>query len=184
LAEIHAHEAAILADGAERFMQFRDDHPELAHRIIDVRYPDLIDDPVGTVRYILDRVQTPMTPQITHRVHNIALSRSRYGGVYPSDGSCEPALDRSLGLRFKQYCARFGVPFSESNLTSKEASVSRLPAQRNQEASTTVNSERATLIVPALPNAAINTGTIRVLRSVPQQEARDPSLVTPKNETL
>jgi len=116
LEEIHYREAAGLANGAERFMQFRDAHPELAHRIIDVRYADLIDDPVSTVRYILERVKTPMTPALTERVHSMASRRSRYRGVRTGKRSNHPVLDRGLGLRFKEYCSRFGLPFREADL--------------------------------------------------------------------
>jgi hypothetical protein len=111
--EIHSREAAVLAKGAECFMQFRDDHPELAHRIIDVRYPDLINDPVGTVRHILERVCNRMTPQIMKRVHQMASSRSRYRGVRSIDQPGAPALEQQFGLRFQEYCSRFGLPFRD-----------------------------------------------------------------------
>jgi Sulfotransferase family len=119
LAEVHSHEGSILADGAERFMQFRDEHPELSGRIIDVRYPELIADPVGTVRFILERLRTPVTPQIIQRVHGMASGRARYRGVPLADQPREPALDRRLGLRFKEYCARFGLSFNEPILNRK-----------------------------------------------------------------
>ncbi len=117
--EIRAREAALLAERAERFMQFRDDHPELADRIIDVRYPELIDNPVGTVRYILERVSSRMTPQITQQVYTMASSRSRYRGVPSIDQPRPAALDRQFGLRFKEYCSRFGLPFREADFAAK-----------------------------------------------------------------
>jgi hypothetical protein len=109
-------EAAALADATERFMQFRDAHPELARSIIDVRYADLIEDPIATVRRIFERVDTPMTPTMTQRVHSMASSRSRYRGVRSAARAPEPALDRSSHLSFKQYCSRFGLPFREADL--------------------------------------------------------------------
>jgi hypothetical protein len=112
-----AWEAAALADATERFMQFRDAHPELARSIVDVRYTDLIDDPVATVRHILERVDTPMTPAITERVHCMASGRSRHRGVR-SARTVQPTLDRSLRLSFKQYCSRFGLPFREADATA------------------------------------------------------------------
>jgi len=124
LAEILSHEAAVCADGAELFMRFRDDHPELSDRIIDVRYPDLIGDPVGTVRTILERAHSPMTPQISQRVHQLAANRSRYRGARPADQPRGLALDRSFDLRFKGYCSRFGLPFHEPSLTSKHLTIS------------------------------------------------------------
>jgi hypothetical protein len=127
LAEIHAQEAALLADGAECFMEFRDDHPELADRIIDVRYPDLIDDPLGTVRDILERVSTPVSPQFMLRVHNIAADRSRYRRVRHTDQSAELSVDRRLGLRFNQYCSRFGLPFRDLGLSATRSSFTLKP---------------------------------------------------------
>ena len=110
-------EAAALADAAERFMQFRDAHPELGRSIIDVRYTDLIDDPVATVRRILERVDTPMTPAMTERVHSMASGRSRYRGVRSAQRP-QPTLERKFHLSFKQYCSRFGLPFGEADLTT------------------------------------------------------------------
>jgi hypothetical protein len=112
-----AWEAAALADATERFMHFRDSHPELARSIVDVRYTDLIDDPVATIRRILERVDTPMTPAITQRVHCMASGRSRYRGVRAAR-TAQPTLDHSLCLSFKHYCSRFGLPFREADLTT------------------------------------------------------------------
>jgi hypothetical protein len=112
-----ARETAALADAAERFMQFRDAHPELGRSIVDVRYTDLINDPVTTVRRILERVDTPMTPAMTERVHCMASGRSRYRGVR-SARAPQPALERRFHLSFKQYCSRFDLPFGEADLTT------------------------------------------------------------------
>jgi hypothetical protein len=107
-------EAGALADSTERFMRFRDAHPELAHSIIDVRYTDLVEDPVATVRRIFERVDSPMTPAMTQRVHSMASSRTRYRGVRSAARASEPVLDNTLRVSFKQYCSRFDLPFREA----------------------------------------------------------------------
>jgi hypothetical protein len=96
-------------------MNFRDSHPELAHRIVDVRYADLVEDPVATVGYILKCVHTPMTHEVTNRVRHTASARSRYRGGRSTHASGALPVDRGLGARFKQYCFRFDVPFREAD---------------------------------------------------------------------
>jgi len=115
--EVRLREARVLAEGAERFIQFRDSHPELAGRIIDVRYTDLIADPMATVRRICEGVRTPMTQLMRERVQSMASSRSRYHGPRASAEPVSLALDRALGLRFERYCSRFGLPFEEADLS-------------------------------------------------------------------
>jgi hypothetical protein len=115
LEQIYSREAAVLAECAERFMNFRDSHPELAHRIIDVRYADLVEDPVATVRYILKCVHTPMTHEVTERLRHTASARSRYRGLRSAHIPGALPVDSGLGTSFKQYCFRFGLPFREAD---------------------------------------------------------------------
>jgi len=114
--EVRLREARILAEGAERFVQFRDAHPELAERIIDVRYTDLIAEPMATVRRICEGVGTPVTDCLVERVQSMASNRTRYTGPRASAQTATLGLDRTLGLRFERYCHRFGVPFQETDL--------------------------------------------------------------------
>jgi hypothetical protein len=58
------------------------------------------------------------------RVHGMASGRSRYRGVPLVDQPREPALDRRLGQRFKEYCSRFGLSFRDPDLPGKHATVS------------------------------------------------------------
>jgi hypothetical protein len=115
LEQIHSREAAVLAECADRFMNFRDSHSELAHRIIDVRYADLVEDPVATVGYILKCVHTPITHEVTKRLRHTASKRSRYRGVRSPRTPGALPVDRGLGAKFKQYCFRFGLPFREAD---------------------------------------------------------------------
>jgi hypothetical protein len=114
--EIRLREARVLAEGAERFVHFRDAHPELAERIIDVRYTDLIKEPMATVRRVCEGVGTPVTDCLVERVQTMASNRSRYAGPRASAQTASLGLDRALGLRFERYCNRFGVPFQEADL--------------------------------------------------------------------
>jgi Sulfotransferase family len=116
LEQIYSREAAVLAESTERFMNFRDFHPELARRIIDVRYADLVDDPVATVSYILKCVHTPMNHEVTNRLRHTAMARSRYRGSRSTHTPGALPVERGLGARFKQYCFRFGLPFREADL--------------------------------------------------------------------
>jgi hypothetical protein len=76
--EVFAREACILAENTERFIQFRDRHPELADRIIDVKYPDLVAAPLETLRHIYARLDTPLNETQAQRVSQLVSNRSRY----------------------------------------------------------------------------------------------------------
>jgi len=109
--QIGAREARVLADSVERFIRFRDAHPELADRFIDVKYPDLVGDPLGTVRRIYQALEIPLTEVAAQRIHQLASGRTRY-----RRRRAHPTL-RDLGLdvsaearRFERYCDRFGIP--------------------------------------------------------------------------
>ncbi len=115
--ELRAREARVLADGTERFMQFRDAHPELTDRFIDVKYTQLVAEPLKTVRQIYARLDTPLTPAAAERVHQLASARSRYRGRRASE---EPELLKLKAAgeieRFERYCSRFDLPFSGADL--------------------------------------------------------------------
>jgi hypothetical protein len=112
--EIRMREAKVLAEGTERFIEFRDAHPELAHRFIDVKYTELTADPFATVRRIYQELEIPLTNVMTRRVQELALTRSRYQGrrasIEPTD--VRPAM-RLENQRFERYCARFQLSLPE-----------------------------------------------------------------------
>jgi len=116
-AEIQAREARVLAEGTEHFLQFRDEHPELTDRFIDVKYTDLVADPLHVIRQIYARLDAPLTPAAAERIQQMASTRSRYRG---HRASAEPVGLRLRGAgeidRFERYCARFDLPFSETDL--------------------------------------------------------------------
>jgi hypothetical protein len=111
-AETFARETRVLAENTERFIHFRERHPELADQMIDIRYSELIADPLAAVRTIYARLETPLNESQAERVRRLATNRSRYRG---RRGSAEP-FRAKLGTgaevgRFERYCLRFGLPF-------------------------------------------------------------------------
>jgi hypothetical protein len=110
--EILARETRVLADNTERIIQFRDHHPELADRIIDIKYPDLVRDPLAAVRTVYDRVGAPLQEAQAERVRQTASRRSRYRGRRASEEPFRLKFDAGAELgRFERYCLRFGIPF-------------------------------------------------------------------------
>lgn len=110
--EIHAREARVLAEGTECFIKFRDTHPELAARFIDVKYTDLVADPVPAVRKIYEQLDNPLTELAAGRMQDLASKRSRYRGRRASDESSRLKPEVVLETnRFERYCVRFGLSF-------------------------------------------------------------------------
>jgi len=117
LEEIRVREARVLAEGTERFIQFRDSHPELADRFIDVKYTELIADPVATVRGICEQIETPFTEVTADRVQRLASNRSRYRGRRASAEPADLKLATTLETtRFERYCSRFELSSQEADL--------------------------------------------------------------------
>jgi hypothetical protein len=105
--EIIAHECKILADGAGGAIRFRDAHPELAERFVDVKYTDLVSDPLAVLERVYHQFDLPLTHIAVERMRRLAGGRSRY----PKHGLhrvrvTHPAADPA---RFATYCARFGI---------------------------------------------------------------------------
>ena len=60
--ETGAEQLAVMSDMLNGAMQFRASHPELDRRWIDVRYVDLVDDPMAVVNDIYARLGWPLAP--------------------------------------------------------------------------------------------------------------------------
>jgi len=106
---IRAREARVLADGTERFIQFRDAHPELANRFVDVKYTDIVADPVQTVRRIYEQLDHRLSDEAAQRMQALASRRTRYRGKRSSE---EPNSKQDATVernRFERYCVRFGL---------------------------------------------------------------------------
>jgi hypothetical protein len=106
--EVEAREARVLAEGTERFIQFRDRRPELTERFIDLKYTDLIKDPLAVVAQIYRHA--PLSAEAHHRMRRLGSQRSRYHGVgkrvFSKRSDRTPAKE---ARRLEQYCARFGL---------------------------------------------------------------------------
>ena len=90
---------------------FRDAYPDVAGQFIDVKYSELVSDPLAVVRRIYERLDIRLTDAAAQRMQRLALSRSRYERRGTSPTSADPGLDCSAEThRFEGYCSRFGIP--------------------------------------------------------------------------
>lgn len=103
-------EARLLAEGTERFIRFRDQHPELKERFIDLRYTDLVADPIATVKRVYQWLNLPLSLPAEQRMRALISMRARY----PNRHTLPTLADLGLSVptearRFQDYCSRFGV---------------------------------------------------------------------------
>ena len=101
----------MLAENMDRIMQFRDAHPELADRFVDVHYHELVADPLGTLRRIYQRLGAALPDRAATAMRNLALTRNRYvNGEHGRPSLEELGLDASTeNRRFAAYCSRFRI---------------------------------------------------------------------------
>ena len=102
-------EARTLAETMECSIRFRDQHPELAGRFLDLNYSEIVSDPLGTAQRIYQHLDCQLTAAAMNRMRLLTANRSRY------HRRRNPTL-ADLGLdvaaesrRFQNYCRRFGV---------------------------------------------------------------------------
>jgi len=114
LEETRAQEAKTLAERTERFLQFRDLHPELAGRFIDVNYAPLVANPMASLRRIYGQLNSPVNEAVAERMQRLAASRSRYRGRRASSepGGLNLNSSTEAGI-FERYCLRFGLSSHE-----------------------------------------------------------------------
>jgi Sulfotransferase family len=110
-------EARSLTESMECSTSFRETHPELEGRFIDVKYHELVSDPLAVVRQIYQRLEMRLPETTAERMQQLASRRSRYKGR--RQGSA--LRDRGLGeildrYRLEAYCSRFEVPVGDHNL--------------------------------------------------------------------
>lgn len=109
--ELAEREAQTLAWNVGRSVQFRDRHPELAKRFLDMNYSDLVSDPVAAVRRIYRTFELPISEATIRAVKKLAGRRSAYKwrrrAVFKLD---EMGLRATGQLQlFRDYCRRFGI---------------------------------------------------------------------------
>jgi hypothetical protein len=103
-------EAMLLARAMEKFICFRDAHPEMSGRFIDLGYSELVADPLAAVRRLYEQLDMPLTEEAARRMRELISKRSRYGKSQNSSRA-EFGVDvLREARRFNQYCFRFGVP--------------------------------------------------------------------------
>jgi hypothetical protein len=110
-----ARETRVLAGALNRFINFRDDHPELSNRFVDVRYHDIISDPLAVIRRIYHAFGMTLTSQAVEQMRELADRRTRYGNgrarTAPVDSKLPAIADASS---FNRYCARYHVGWHQS----------------------------------------------------------------------
>ena len=112
--QVAAQETRLLADGTERFLQFRDAHPELAHRFVDVKYSDLVAEPLTAIQHIYQRLDLPLSPIASSRMRLVASKRSRYRGVVNRLNPIHWGREaEAQAQRFERYCSRFDLGLSK-----------------------------------------------------------------------
>jgi hypothetical protein len=115
--ELRESEARSLAQSTQRFLDFRDKHPDLADRFVDVTYSALVSNPVETLRDIYARTGGQFSPAIAQRVERLASERSRYQGRRASaDGGGLKRLSPQVTDCFKRYCSRFNLALDTARL--------------------------------------------------------------------
>jgi hypothetical protein len=103
-------EARTLAWNAERVIQFRDEHPELANRFVDVNYSELTADPLAVVRRIYRHFEITLSETAALKIRRFARGRSAYKGRRTAPTLVEAGLDPRAQLKlFGEYCRRFGI---------------------------------------------------------------------------
>jgi hypothetical protein len=104
-------EARSLAERMEFMISFRKAHPELAGRFIDVKYHELVSDPLAAVRQIYHRLDQQLTERSAEKIQGMASRRSRYKGRRHSPRSADFGLGETLDRhRIEAYCSHFGIP--------------------------------------------------------------------------
>ncbi len=115
--ETGLHEARNLAEGMESMIAFREAHPELEGRFIDVKYRALVSDPLSVVRRIYGQLELPLTQVAAEQMQRLASRRSRYKGPRANPTLAELGLDESVERRrFGAYCSWVDMRFQESAL--------------------------------------------------------------------
>lgn len=103
-------EAENLASNMDRLIQFRDRHPELASRFIDVNYSELTEEPLRVVRRIYRYFDMPLSDGAVAQMQQLARGRSAYKGRQTAPTLAEVGLNPRAQLRlFGDYCRRFGI---------------------------------------------------------------------------
>jgi LPS sulfotransferase NodH len=109
-------EAENLAWSVTRMIQFRDEHPELADRFLDVNYTELASDPMAIVLRLYRHLRIPLSNEAIFAMQNLVCRRSVYRGRRTVPEIADLGLDRMEQLRlFGKYCRRFGISLTATH---------------------------------------------------------------------
>jgi hypothetical protein len=114
--DVILHESRVLAEGVARAIAFRDAHPELANRFVDVKYTDLVADPLTVVQRVYQQFEMPLTATAVERMRRLAGCRTRYPKHRASAALPPRKPPATADARFAQYCARFGISLQTPQL--------------------------------------------------------------------
>ena len=113
--KLEEREAHNLGWSVARMIEFRDEHPELANRFVDVNYPELASDPMTVVRRLYRHLEMPLSNEAVSKMQNLARHRSVYKGHRSVPAVADLGLDRMQQLRlFGEYCRRFGISLTST----------------------------------------------------------------------
>jgi hypothetical protein len=108
--QLAARETRVLSAAIDHCLRFRDAHPELAERFVDVNYSELTADPLAVINQIYRHFDMTLTVEATRRINELALHRSRYRGRRAVPSLADMGLDApTLAHRFEYYCRRFRI---------------------------------------------------------------------------
>src|ERR1043166_3842541 len=108
--EIALREARLLAAGVDRITQFRESHPEMADRFLDVTYAELISNPLATIRRLYRQLDIPLVAPALEAIQKLASNRSRYARHRSESTVAEPGFDSGTETKcFAEYGTRFNV---------------------------------------------------------------------------
>jgi hypothetical protein len=113
-AQLAARESKVLAGVVSRFVNFRDAHPELADRIIDARYEEIVADPLRVVRQIYERFELTLSHDARRRMETLARQRSRYDHRRPAGASAQPSGAPADATCFERYRSRFNIRLGQT----------------------------------------------------------------------
>jgi hypothetical protein len=115
--QLSFHEARFLAEAMERLIHFREAHPELSGRFYDVKYSELVADPMATVHGVYQHLEMPLSETAASAMRRFVSGRARYArpGRIPTPADLHIAA-QAEARRFQHYCLRFGIPWQQPNV--------------------------------------------------------------------
>jgi hypothetical protein len=108
--DIGLHEARMLGDGLDRITRFREGHPELEDRFLDVNYDELVADPAEMIHRLYQKLDMPLTSMAREGVMHLIAKRSRYRPRSGGPTLADLGIDTRMVIpQFAEYCVRFGI---------------------------------------------------------------------------